>query len=149
MTKFWHGYHKTNTKMAKCNVRCFKRLNIASGCMFIFFLSFNLLWDMITSDIGNILLVCSSKLEAVYYYATHHHHHVVLLARISLTLSRHFSLLFIASGRSSRLHQYPHIAAVCMFELVILLLLSHMWGFIGVHHLWACLCFFSSVLAWD
>ena len=30
--------------------------------------------------------------------------HVVLLARISLTLSRHFSLLFIASGRSSRLH---------------------------------------------
>ena len=34
----------------------------------------------------------------------HHHHHVVPLARISLTLSRHFSLLFIASGRSSGLH---------------------------------------------
>ena len=34
----------------------------------------------------------------------HHHHHVGPLARISLTLSRHFSLLFIASGRSSRLH---------------------------------------------
>ena len=34
----------------------------------------------------------------------HHHHHVVLVARISLTLSRHFSLSFIASGRSSRLH---------------------------------------------
>ena len=31
----------------------------------------------------------------------HHHHHVVPLARISLTLSRHFSVLFIASGRSS------------------------------------------------
>ena len=31
----------------------------------------------------------------------HHHHHVVLVARISLTLSRHFSLSFIASGRSS------------------------------------------------
>ena len=34
----------------------------------------------------------------------HHHHHVVLLARISLTLSRHFSLSFIASGWSSGLH---------------------------------------------
>ena len=34
----------------------------------------------------------------------HHHHHVVLLARTSLTLSRHFSLSFIASGRSSGLH---------------------------------------------
>ena len=34
----------------------------------------------------------------------HHHHHVVPLARISLTLSRLFSLSFIASGRSSGLH---------------------------------------------
>ena len=34
----------------------------------------------------------------------HHHHHVMPLARISLTLSRHFSLSFIASGWSSGLH---------------------------------------------
>ena len=34
----------------------------------------------------------------------HQHRHVVPLARISLTLSRHFSLSFIASGRSSGLH---------------------------------------------
>ena len=34
----------------------------------------------------------------------HHHHHVVPPAQISLTLSRHFSLSFIASGRSSGLH---------------------------------------------
>ena len=34
----------------------------------------------------------------------HPHHHVVLQARISLILSRHFSLSFIASGRSSGLH---------------------------------------------
>ena len=33
-----------------------------------------------------------------------HHHHVVPLAGISLTLSRHFFLSFIASGRSSGLH---------------------------------------------
>ena len=34
----------------------------------------------------------------------HHHHHVAPLARISLTLSRHFSLSFIAFSRSSGLH---------------------------------------------
>ena len=34
----------------------------------------------------------------------YHHHHVMPLARISLTLSCHFSLSFIASGRSSGLH---------------------------------------------
>ena len=34
----------------------------------------------------------------------HHHHHIVLAARISLTLSRHSSLSFIALGRSSRQH---------------------------------------------
>ena len=38
------------------------------------------------------------------YKINHHHHHIVPLARISLTLSRHFSLSFIASGRSSGLH---------------------------------------------
>ena len=30
---------------------------------------------------------------------------------------------------------YPHISAVCMFELVVLLLLGHMLGSMGVHHL--------------
>ena len=39
----------------------------------------------------------------------------------------------------------PHIAAVCMFGLVVLLLLGHMWGSIGVHHLRARPCFSSSV----
>ena len=34
----------------------------------------------------------------------HHHHHIVLVARISLTLSRHSSLSFIALGRSSGKH---------------------------------------------
>ena len=35
---------------------------------------------------------------------TFHHHHVMPPARISLTLSPHFSLSFIAFGRSSGLH---------------------------------------------
>ena len=34
----------------------------------------------------------------------YHHHHLVLQAQISLTLFRHFSLSFIASGWSSGLH---------------------------------------------
>ena len=41
---------------------------------------------------------------------------------------------------------YPHIAAGCMFELVVLLLPGHMWGSIGVHHLWAPPCFSSTDL---
>ena len=35
---------------------------------------------------------------------SHHHHHIVLAARISLTLSRHSFLSFIALGRSSGQH---------------------------------------------
>ena len=38
------------------------------------------------------------------YGPKNHHHHVMPLARISLTLSRHFSRSFIASGRSSGRH---------------------------------------------
>ena len=37
----------------------------------------------------------------IYIY---HHHHVLPLARVSLTLSRYFSLSFIAFGKSSGLH---------------------------------------------
>ena len=39
----------------------------------------------------------------------------------------------------------PHIAAVCKFGLVVLLLLGHMWGSIGVSHLRARPCFSSCV----
>ena len=46
----------------------------------------------------------------------HHHHHVVPLERISLTLSCHFSLLFIASGRSSGLHPVSSHSC-CMYVL--------------------------------
>ena len=48
--------------------------------------------------------VFSFRFLLFYYSNHHHHHHVVLVARISLTLSRYFSLSFIASGRSSGLH---------------------------------------------
>ena len=76
----------------------------------------------------------------------HHHHHIMPQARISQTLSRYFSPSFIASGRYQGHIPYPDIAAECMFGLVVLLLPGHMWQSIGVHHLWTCLCVFSSVL---
>ena len=43
---------------------------------------------------------------SMHLFGSHHHHHhrVVPPARISMTLSRHSSLSFIASGRSSGLH---------------------------------------------
>ena len=42
--------------------------------------------------------------QTIQYSKGHHHHQVVPPARISQTLSRHFSLSFIAFGRSSGLH---------------------------------------------
>ena len=44
------------------------------------------------------------SVEFINYIYIYHHHHVAPPARISLTLSCHFSLSFIASGRSSELH---------------------------------------------
>ena len=52
----------------------------------------------------NIYIIMHMYLQMEYIGVCCHHHHVVLLTRISLTLSQHFSLSFIASGRSSGLH---------------------------------------------
>ena len=52
---------------------------------------------------GTYIYIYICVCVCVYIYH-HHHHHVVRLAQISLTLSLHVSLSFIASGRSSRLH---------------------------------------------
>ena len=49
----------------------------------------------------------------IYIYICHYHH-VMPLARISLTLSCHFSLSFIASCRSSGLHSEPS-HSYCMY----------------------------------
>ena len=58
-------------------------------------------------SMGQIELNCTLTLNWVVWNRTvliYHHHHVVLLVRISLILSRHFFLSFIASDRSSGLH---------------------------------------------
>ena len=75
-----------------------------------------------------------------------HHHHVVPLARISLILSCHFSLSFIASGRSSGLHLVSSHSCWMYVRAGRPAFARHMWGSIGVHHLWARPCFSSSVL---
>ena len=49
-----------------------------------------------------------------YSNLAYHHHHVVPPARISLALFRHFSLSFIASGRSSGLHPVS-TQSCCMY----------------------------------
>ena len=52
----------------------------------------------------NYLIRIDVTLNHSFLCNHHHHHHVVPPARISLILSRHFSLSSIASGRSSGLH---------------------------------------------
>ena len=66
----------------------------------------------ITSFIESTVCVWGGSYSVSHHH--HHHHHIVPLARISLTLSRHFSLLFIASGMSSGLH---HVSShsCCMY----------------------------------
>ena len=56
------------------------------------------IWYHIFKSYTNDLLTVTNKRYI------NHHHHVVPLARISQTFSHHFSLSFIASGRSSGLH---------------------------------------------
>ena len=48
----------------------------------------------------------------IWYHHHHHHHHVALVARISLTLSRHSSRSFIALGRSSGQQLYGHLPPI-------------------------------------
>ena len=57
-----------------------------------------------TSGVWNVFVNQKRFRYITHCTQIHHHHHVVPLARISLTLSYHFSLSFIAFGRSSRLH---------------------------------------------
>ena len=63
------------------------------------------------SHIQNALLTLLLVVVMILLNHHHHHHHLVRLARISLTLSRHFSLSIIASGRSSGL--YPVSSHSC------------------------------------
>ena len=60
----------------------------------------------------------------------HHHHHVVTQARIFMTISQHFSLSFIASGKSSGLHPVSSHSS-CMY--VRAGRLAFAWPYVEVH----------------
>ena len=60
----------------------------------------------------------------------HHHHHVVPPTRVSLTLSRHFSLSFIASGWSSGLHP---VSSQSCFMYVRADCPTFGWPYVGFH----------------
>ena len=98
------------------------------------FFSFRDLHSFRQKSIEVILLKNFSSLPDVL--SSYHHHYVVQLAHISLTLS-----LFTSPYHSWPLAglqvytPYHHIAAACMFELAVLLLIGHMRGSTGVHHL--------------
>ena len=75
-------------------------------------------------------IIYTDKYEWSSFKHHHHHHHVVPLARISLTLSRHFSLSFIASGRSSGLHPVSSHSC-CMY--VRAGRPAFAWPYAGIH----------------
>ena len=73
---------------------------------------FSLIWFLLFNDISNFDGYLKPKASSEN---NNHHHQVVSPARISLALSRHFSLSFIAFGRSSGLHPVSsHIC--CMYD---------------------------------
>ena len=75
----------------------------------------------------------------------HHHHHITLSVRISLSsLATPPYHPLLPAGPQGYI-PYRYRAAMCGFELVVLLLLGHVKRSTGVHHLWACLYFSSSV----
>ena len=82
------------------------------------------------------------KIKALNHHHHHHdhHHHVVPLARISLILSRLFSLSFIPSGRSSGLHPVSSHSC-CMYVLAGRPALAR--PYVGVH--WSTLLMSSSL----
>ena len=78
----------------------------------------------------SLQLKLRGKNLVLFFLHRHHHHHVVPLARISLTLSRHFSLSFIAFGWSSGLHPVSSHSC-CMY--VRAGRPAFVWQYAGVH----------------
>ena len=88
-----------------------------------------LLWSPIPFPTEITFLLSVSQYD-YRTYGCRHHHHVVPLTRIYLTLSRHFSLSFIASGRSSGLHPVSSHSC-CMYVLAGRPAFA--WPYVGVH----------------
>ena len=87
------------------------------------------LWNLIFLSIGSDRNF-NKYWILVKYHHHHHHHHVVPLARISLTLSRYFSLSFIAFGRSSGLYPVSSHSCCMYFRAGRP---AFAWPYAGVH----------------
>ena len=95
-------------------------------------------WKLAISNsviVLRVSIVVSVEINVRHYWwgdprIYHHHHHVVPLARISLTLSRHFYLSFIAPGRSSGLRPVSSHSC-CMY--VRAGRPASTWPYTGVH----------------
>ena len=85
-------------------------------------------WNLLIWRKNGLRLVISKNMFTNHIYI--YHHHVVPLARISLTLSRHFSLSFIASAWSSGLHPVSSHSC-CMY--VRAGRPTFAWPYAGVH----------------
>ena len=87
------------------------RLFNAKSSLYIY-IKYNMIWlGWVLWHINHCRLFNAKSSLYIYIYiydlvwlGFHHHHHVTLVAQISLTLSRHSSLSFIAPGRSSGQH---------------------------------------------
>ena len=91
----------------------FSRFNSISLLM-ILFVQQHYLKQSREINTNSDLLITRFPLSVYIYIHIYHHHHVVPLARIFLTVSRHFSPSFIASGRSSGLNTiFSH--SCCMY----------------------------------
>ena len=112
------------------------KLNILETCIFLFFSHLNKLSPQQRG--GRVQLVCICIYIIIIMSCCQHGYPWPSLA----TPPYRSLLLAVPQGYIL----YPHTAAVYRFELVVLLLLSHVLGSIGEHHLWARPCFSSSVL---
>ena len=105
---------KSNKSLLSSNLLCFVFDQSLWDllCLYIFLLSVLKIILFFPPMVGVVsfffifyfLLSASSWFSWLSGLHHHHHHHVVLVARIPLTLSRHFFLSFIALGRSSGQH---------------------------------------------
>ena len=100
------------------------------------------------------LYYLSNFVFCITIFQYQNHHHVVPQAQISLSLSRHFSLSFTASGRSSGLHPIsshsccmyvwaghpafarPYVGVHRSTSLISLSLLHQQWPACLVHLTW-------------
>ena len=98
------GYQLRSFKFNNITIVCFSRTSYTPLSLFTYLC-------ICKSIILNEALPVIIIFILVFLSHNHHHHHVTPPAWISLILSRHPSLSFIASSRSSRLH--PESAQSC------------------------------------